>query len=298
MRRVSVLLVSLAALLPTAVSAQSHKPTVAVVRIDDLTHSNASDQLSTMIESALAGTGKFRLIERAQLGKLVGEQARAAGGIVTTNTPGKVGGFEGVDYLVYGTITSVSAKRSDDVGSTLMAGFLGQRGAHCTAVRATLALDIKITDTRSGEIKYATHIDDSQKSATSCNGDAGIDSAALMRSAADKVANGLTTSIYPIQIAMAAPDGSLVLNYGEGTVTQGAVMAVYSKGDPIRDPASGDIIGSTETKLGLIRVSEVAARMSKATPVTAFTTAPPVGAIVRLASAEDVKALDNGTRRK
>jgi len=81
-------------------------------------------------------------------------------------------------------------------------------------------------------------------------------------------------------------------------VTRGALMAVYSKGDPIRDPASGDIIGSTETKLGLIRVSDVAARMSKATPVTAFSMTPPVGSIVRLASAEDAKALDKAAGRK
>ncbi|HLY91570.1 MAG TPA: CsgG/HfaB family protein [Acetobacteraceae bacterium] len=138
------------------------------------------------------------------------EQARAAGGMVTTNTPSKVGGFEGIDNLVYGTITSVSAKRSGDVGSTLMAGLLGQRDAHCTAVKATLALDIKITDSRTGEIRYATHIDDSQKSVPNCSGNEKIDTAALMRSAADKVANGLTNCIYPIQIAMAAPDGSLV----------------------------------------------------------------------------------------
>ena len=298
MKIVMMAAAGLAALTPGLASAQTGKPTVAVVRIDDLTRSNQADTLSAMIESAIAGTGKFRMIERQQMGKLVGEQARAKGGMVTTNTPGRGGGFEGIDYLIYGTITSISAKKADNIGSTMLAGFMGNKGASCTNTSATLALDIKITDTDTGEIKYVTHIDETQKAASSCSGQSNIDSALLIRSAAAKVASGLVTSIYPIQVAAVQGDGQLMLNYGEGAVQPGAIMAVYSKGAVIRDPSTGEVIGSNESKLGLVRITEIVGRMSKAVPATAFASAIPVGAIVRPASTDDIRALAKPAKRK
>src|SRR5690242_19776819 len=114
---IRILLAALLVLAPTAAMAQAAKPPVAVVSIQDLTNSGRADTLSTMIETAIAQTGRFRLIERQQISQLLGEQVRAKGGVVTTNMPGKVGGIEGVDYLIYGTITSVSGKRKADVGT-------------------------------------------------------------------------------------------------------------------------------------------------------------------------------------
>ncbi|HEX8444120.1 MAG TPA: CsgG/HfaB family protein [Allosphingosinicella sp.] len=283
----------LAICLPGVAQAQTKKPIVAVIKIDDLAGTGQADTLSTMIETAVAGTNKFRLIERERLGKLVGEQTRAKGGMVTTRTPGKVGGFEGVDFLIYGTITSISAQQKHDFGGTLLMGLMSGRdkqGPSCSNMVATLSLDVKITDADSGEIRYITRLNETQKSISSCGGPGQIDATLLMRSAADKVASGLVTAIYPIQIAAVQGDGSLILNYGEGSLAPGAVMAVYTKGDIIRDPSSGEVIGNNETKLGLIRVSEVQPRMSKAVALSAFTNAPPVGAIVRAVSLEEGKA--------
>lgn len=296
--KLRMILAAAALLVPAAVMAQGKKPSVAVVKMDDLARSGQADTLSAMIETAIAGTGKFRLIERQQMGKLVGEQTRAKGGVVTTNTPGRIGGFEGTDYLIYGTITSVSARNANNVGGTMLAGFLGNKGTTCSNKVATLALDIKITDADSGEIKYVTRIDETQKSATACGSQANIDTALLMRSAADKVASGLVTAIYPIQVAAVQGDGSLVLNYGEGAVQPGAVMAVYAKGEPIRDPSSGELIGSTETKLGLVRVSEVTGRLSKAVLATKFASVPAVGSVVRPASTDEIRTLVKPGKQK
>ena len=302
MRIASLLGFCLVALLPGVSLAQSSRPAVAVVQIDDLTRSGQDRTLATMIETAVAGTNKFRLIERARLGQLVGEQARARGGVVTTNTPGRAGGFEGVDYLIYGTITSLSASKQQNIGASLVSSFLsGSRSSSmpdCSNTVASLAVDIKITDADSGEIKYVTRINESQKAAATCGGNAQVDSALLLRSAAEKVAAGLVTAIYPIQVAAVQADGSMVLNYGEGALALGAVMAVYSKGEDIRDPTSGEVIGNNETKLGLVRVSEVTARMSKAVPATTFASAPAVGSIVRAASLEEIQALNKPAPRR
>ena len=279
--------------------AQKAKPVVAIYKIDDPAQSGQAATFSAMIETAIESTSKFRVIEREHLGKLMNEQAGARSGLLTTNTPGRSGGFEGADFLIYGSITSLQAVARRDIGSSLVAGFLSgnRRAPQCANTYATLGVDIKITDASSGEVRYVTHIDDTQKSAASCNGSAQVDQASLLRSAAEKVATGLVTSIYPIQVAAVQADGEYVLNYGAGSITPGAVMAVYQRGAAIRDPATGEVLSTDETKLGLLRVTEVGPRVSKAVPGSGFAAAAPVGSVVTLASAPDVQALSHPPRR-
>lgn len=277
------------AVVPSIAQAQKAKPVVAVVRIDDLAHTGQAATLSSMIESAVAGSGRFRLMEREQMGKLVGEQTRARGGVVTTNSPGRAGGFEGVDYLIYGTITALGSKSGADAGSNLLHGFLGDKNAGCTATVATLALDIKITDAATSEIKYVSRINEQQKN-SACGGRAEIDGAALMRSAAQKIAIGLVTSIYPIQVAAVQGDGTIVLNYGEGAVSPGQVLSVVARGKEIRDPATGEVLGADETRLGYVRVVSVTGRVSRAVPLGALVTQIPVGAFVHNVSDAEARA--------
>jgi curli biogenesis system outer membrane secretion channel CsgG len=279
--------------------AQKAKPVVAIYQIDDVARSGQGETFSTMLETAIEGTNRFRVIERRQLDKLMTERAGARAGVFTTNTPGRTGGIEGADYLIYGSITSAQASARADIGANLIAGFLGGRAANpsCASKQVTLGVDIKITDAASGEVRYANHLDQSAKSATSCNGNAEIDTAGLLRSAADNVASGLVTAIYPIQIAAVTGDG-YVLNYGQGTILPGQVLAVYAKGEAIRDPSSGEILSNSETRLGYVRVESVEGRVSKAVAITPFAASPPVGSTVRPATPAEAQAVLTPAKRR
>ena len=111
-----------------AAPSQVHKPIVSVDNIEDLAHTGQAGVLRQMIETAVVNTGKFRVMERGTQGTgvLIGEQQRAKAGLVTSNTPGKIGGFEGVDYNVYGTITTAGASTSRDVGRSATMQAAGQ----------------------------------------------------------------------------------------------------------------------------------------------------------------------------
>lgn len=283
----------------TSAAAQGSRPVVGIYEMEDLTGNSQAQTFSTMIETAITGTNKFRVIERSGLNKLLREQGGARAGLTTTNKPGRVGGFEGVDYLVYGTITAISAKQKSNLGATFIGGLGGNgNGPSCSNTIASLEADIKITDANTGEVRYVTRISEIQQGATSCGTAGQIDTAALLRGAADKVASGLVMTIYPIQVAAVQPDGILVLNYGAGSVAPGSTMTVFAKGDAIVDPATGEVIASNETKLGLIEITDVQSRFSKARAVTAFTYAPPVGAIVRVSTADDRAEFKKGAKRK
>lgn len=288
------------ALLSPAAKAQD-KPIVGIYQLDDYTNTGHAEAFSAMIETAISASGKFRVMERSRLNKLVAEQGKAKGGVVTTNSPGKVGGFEGVDFLVYGSITGLSMQQKADIGTALIGGMLGGNSSsnNCKTGEVTLSADIKITDARTGEVRYVTRINEKQKAGTSCgNEDAQIDATGLLRSAADNVATGLVTAIYPIQVAAVQPDGVIVLNYGEGALKVGAYLTIFQSGDKILDPATGDVIGSNEFELGVVQITDVLARLSKAAPVGTFSVTPTVGAIARAASPEEIKRAKKAPKRR
>ena len=266
------------------------RPIVAIYQMEDLAGTGQGETLSTMIETAVAATSKFRVMERSRLGTLLSEQGKGATGLVTTNRPGEVGGFEGVDYLIYGSITGLSVQRKADIGAALLGGLLsnGVGTTNCETGEATLGLDIRITDAQTGEVRYVTSINQKQRAGTACGSStAQIDATGLLRSAADNVASGLVTAIYPIQVAAVQADGSVVLNYGQGSITEGAYMTIFQKGEAIIDPATGESIGSDEFPLGLVQITQVLPRMSRASPVGAFSTRPSVGDIARVATAAE-----------
>lgn len=287
--------------LPAAALAQQGKPIVAIYQMDDIARSGQADTFSRMLETAITTTNKFRVIERERLGKLVGEQARANSGLVTTNRPGRIGGFEGADFLIYGSITTVSVTRKNDAGAAFVANLFNgnntSRNTSCSNAVATVGIDIKITDADTGEVRYANRVDETQKSGASCSGDAQVDASLLLRAAAERIAGALVMTIYPMQLAAVQSDGTLVINYGQGSVMVGQTMGVFTKGESIKDPATGEVIGNDERLLGLIQVTDVQARFSKAAAVSPFASAPPTGSIVRLATANDLAQFKKAKRR-
>tara|TARA_A100001391_G_scaffold46046_2_gene27175 strand:- start:55637 stop:56539 length:903 start_codon:yes stop_codon:yes gene_type:complete len=290
------------ALLVAPVAAQAQgQPVVGIVELDDLTNTGQAETFSTMIETALISSGKFRVIERTRLARLLEEQGLANGGVVTTNTPGRTGGFEGVDYLIYGTITGISAVNRQDIGATVLGGLLGgarRNSQDCHNTKVRMEADIRITDTNTGEVRYASRISEEQQSAAVCGGGAQIDSNALMRAAADKIATGLTTAIYPIQIAAVQGGGTVILNFGEGAVQRGDYLMVYGESMEIPDPSGTGMIKIDGEQLGAIQVTDVQSAFSRAQMVTEFAVPPAVGTIARPVSEDVVKDLERAQRRR
>lgn len=256
--------------------------------------------MTTKVGEAIVATGRFVVPERQQLKALVGEQALAKGGVITTDTPGKIGGFEGADYVIYGTVGQISTRPVSDFGSSLLASLsTGGNSQNCSQILVTMPLSLRITDSSSAIVKYQSRIESYWRSGLVCNGQQpGIDTNALMTDAANKAASALVTAIYPMQVAAVQADGLIVLNYGEGTVKMDEMLVIYQSGEEIVDPTTGEVLGANETKLGLIKVTEVLPRISRAKPVTALASAIPTGAVVRSATAAEIKEFKSRKKDK
>lgn len=263
--------------------------------------SRLSMQIQDMLAQAIVATNKFSVIERTQLRYLSNEQLKARSGLVTTNSPGRIGGFEGADFLIYGTINQAITERkthtqtteNKNYGISVLGSFLsgGQQQSQpkqfsqsCVYDVFTLSINIKITDARTGEVRYSSPVDQDGITATNCPGVPTSTVADIQRRSSRALAFNLVTAIHPMQVASINSNGHFVVNYGEGSLALQELLAFYSKGAEILDPATGERIGNDEVLIGLAEVSEVNVKFSKAIPVYGFGTPASVGSIVRKAT--------------
>lgn len=285
---------------PAAAIGQAPTASVGIAQMEDMAQSGAADALASMIESAISATGRFRVVERERLAHLLNSPSPAGPrrGRTRAATPprGPV-----VDYIIQGSITALGVRARTNIGTSLLGGLLsglrGEQGdVHCSNQEATIAVDIRVLHAGTRDIRHVLRVNETQRLAATCGGQAEVDVPHLLRAAANRVAADLVTGIYPIQIAAVQADGTVVLNYGTGTVQPNAAYAVYLPGQPIRDPATGQMIGNQETRLGYVRIGEVTARMSRASPIGPL--APQVGAILRPAMPQEVQTFERGERQR
>lgn len=283
--------------------AQANKqPIVAVAKIDDNAGSGQAETLTQMMLTAIAATQKFRVMERGQAGVLLQEQQRAKSGLVTSRNGGKVGGFQGADYLIYGTITTLSVTKKSNIGATLGMGLLSggssSQPQNCYGGEVTLSLDIRITDGETGQIRYVKRIDEKKKAGTICGeGVPQVNATELFRSAADNVAAGLVTTVYPMKVANAQPDGTLMLNYGEGTLKVGDMVTIFRPGEAVIDPDTGRSLGSSEQRMGIAQITDVQSSFSKAKGVAGFDYPAQTLDIARLSTSDDLSAYPKGKNK-
>jgi hypothetical protein len=257
---------------------QPKKPVLAVVSIEGGDDAAELKSFREMVESAIIATNKFQNIERGRLNKLLDEQNKANSGLTKSRTAGQTGGFAGVDFLVYGSITNFS-RREETIP------FL-----NCKTQKVVLSVDIRLTEASTGVIRYSKRIDQQSKGTQQCEGLGGSssDGSEVLRLAADNIAAGLVQAIYPITVIAVQPDGTILVNYGDGTLAMGAQYVIYRKGQEVRDPSTGEVLGSSETKLGQGEVVAVAPKFSTIAALDYDPANVQIGDIVRVAT-EKVK---------
>ena len=233
------------------VVADSNKPIVAVGTFESSFNDYDTRNIQTAIETALLKTQKFSIFERGRLDQLLKEQGMAAAGLVGGS--GQIGGFEGVDYLIYGRVTQL--------------GLESQNLLIMSACEAKLGIDIRVVDVKTGEIRLSETLQqDDQVNTADSNSDPcrGITISAfdnLTASTARELAEKLTQSLFPVKLAKVS-DGEVYLNYGEGFLDNGEVLKVVSLGEGFEDPDTGEIIGAEEELRAVIKVTKLRPKFS------------------------------------
>lgn len=221
--------------------------------------------ISDMLTTALVKTGNYRVIERAELDKILDEQDLGNSGIVTPESAAKVGQVLGVELAVLGSVTEFGYKKSKTGGRIKGYGLAVQSQS------ATIALDCRFVNTSTGEILSAEsvrkeksskgikvdtrkiHFESQKKFDESLVGKATRDAVKRVIQLIDESA-----PLIPWQAKVVTErDGKVFINAGaQAGIRAGDRFVIYRKGEELIDPDTGLTLGSVDSKIGMIEVTD------------------------------------------
>ncbi|HYC60487.1 MAG TPA: CsgG/HfaB family protein [Thermoanaerobaculia bacterium] len=141
-------------------SALADKPSLGVAEFRNDTSAGwwsggVGRELAGMLTNELAGTGKFKMVEREKLDAVLEEQDLADSGRVSKKTGAKIGKLTGAQYLVVATLSAFEENVSGGGGGVSFRGVsLGGKKEE-----AYLAVDLRVIDTTTGEVEFTRSVE-------------------------------------------------------------------------------------------------------------------------------------------
>jgi curli biogenesis system outer membrane secretion channel CsgG len=204
----------------------------------------------------LVKSGKFIVVDRDKMDKLLEEQKLGQSGAIDPNTAARVGKILGLNAIVTGSISQFGVKSE---GKDFLISQSKQQIVECT-------VDIRVVDTETGQVLLA---DSGKGVSRKASGkflgmgnqskyDETLEGEAL-RAAIVKFVDNIVSQVNKKQwscLVAAVKNGSVYLNAGqEAGLEIGQKLDVFSQGAEIVDPSSGIVLGHEEQKIGQIKVA-------------------------------------------
>ena len=248
------------------------KKRVAVFIFDDKTdkswrwwnNKGVGEGIAEMLTTALVKTGNYRVIERRQLDQILKEQDLGASGIVTPQSAAEIGKVLGVELAIMGAVTEFGYKKSDTGGRIKGIG-LGLQSQS-----ATVGLDCRMVNTTTAEIITADNVRKEKSSKGirvstrkfSFKNRKSFDESLVGKAAREAVKDVIrlidrNAPNIPWQAKVVTVKGGKVfINAGSVSGIQtGDIFVIYQKGEELVDPDTGLSLGSMDTKIGVIKVT-------------------------------------------
>lgn len=246
--------------------------------------------IADLLVDKLVSGGRYSIIERKAIDKIVSEQNFSNSDRVDPNSAAKLGRILGVEAIVIGSITQFGRddKSTSVAGSALggLAGRYGLGGVGQHKSKAVVGISARLINTDTGEIlAVASGKGESDRSGAMLSGSGGTWSGAgggafdmtsknfgdtILGEAVNKAvvevagrlereSSRLPAHVLTISGLVADVSGdTLILNVGSRAgVKVGDQLAVTRSSREIKDPATGRVIRRVEDKVGEIRITEV-----------------------------------------
>ncbi len=252
------------------------------------TNQDVGRGISDLLVMKLVNDGKYSVIERAALEKVLGEQNFSNSNRADSSTAAKIGKVLGVDVIIIGSITQFGRddKKTTVGGGGFGLGKIGLGGVQSRNAKAVVAVTARMIDTSTGEIlAVAEGNGESARGGTSLvGGGAGSSGggggafdmsssnfgATILGEAVHKAVDSLGQQLddkaaamptHKVEISGLVADvsgNSLILNVGSKSgVKVGDVLQISRVVRTVKDPATGKVIKSITNKIGDAKVTEV-----------------------------------------
>lgn len=258
--------------------------------------------IEAIVIDSLSQTGRFRLVERTELGDVLAEQDLASSGRVAKPSGAKTGNVLGAEYLVQLVVTDYESKTSGTnkgVGGILTRKVPLLGGIKAGSSTGRVGLNIRLIDAETSEITFTKQIEAVIKETNLAFGGAGLIgdvglggfmSEYSKTPVGQAVIAGINQAVFELikQVGAKPPEGSIVkadaaqiyVNLGADSVAVGDRLQVLKKGEELIDPETGISLGGSTTVMGEIEVSQTQEKFSIARPVSLSAT-PDRGDIVK-----------------
>ncbi len=239
----------------------AEKLRVAVAPVEGNYSQAMKEKVRLELERQLVTSGKLEVLDRNKLKELTEEMKLSLEGVIDPATMQNLGKITGVSVFLFPRIVSAwaSSRRS----------LIPIVNEYEYVVRAGFELMLKLVKTETSQIIAADKVSGSFYSKKMA-GEGGIPSKgaalAAAQSRALKNAGGLILgALFPIKVAYYnKTTGIVTLNRGKDTLHKGQVLTVYSLGEKIIDPDTGEVIGNDEEPIGKIKIIETRSKLSRA----------------------------------
>jgi curli biogenesis system outer membrane secretion channel CsgG len=268
--------------------------------------------ISDMLVTRLVQDGKYSVIERNALDKILAEQNFSNSDRADSTTAAKIGRILGVDAIIIGSITQFGRDdQHTNIGGGGYGGFgskYGIGGIGTKKAKAVVGITARMINTTTGEIMVAvTGTGESTRSSTSLlgagggggsGGGAGLDMGSsnfantilgeATGKAVEDTATQLDASVDKVQaikiefsgLVADVSSGTLIINVGKKAgVRPGQKLLVSRQVRVIKDPSTGKVIKAVTDKIGEATVTEV--EDDSATATFSGAGAPKVGDVVK-----------------
>lgn len=232
----------------------------------------ARDHIDTALSENPTCSDLFSVIEREKLDLVLKEQGLSTSGALDQQTAAKVGQLLGVQYLLTGAIDKFAI-------NTTKGGFGGIGGSY---TKAEATINMRIIDTTTGERLVSVSADGDVKkgggvfkgASLSRDAEWGIASEAVEKAAlsvVEKFAGGDYVGKLTAGGLMGGTEGKVIkvegnrawINMGAMSgVEVGDTYEIYSVGEELVDPDTGQVLGVDETKTGTGEIVEIQERFS------------------------------------
>jgi len=243
--------------------------------------------ISDMLVDKLLKDGKYRLVERSALDKILAEQNFSNSDRADSNTAAKIGKVLGVDAIIIGSITQFGRddQHTNVGGGGYGLGRFGLGGVGTSKAKAVVGITARVINVSTGEILASVNgTGESTRSGTSLIGAGGgwtgggggldmgssnfantilgeathkavDDTGAKLSEVADKIpAREISIS----GLVADATGDTLIINVGKKAgVKVGDKLSVSRQMRVVKDPATGKVIKAVVDKVGEATVTEV-----------------------------------------
>ena len=224
------------------------------------------DGMADMLTTELVKSGKYVVIERQEISRIIEEQRMGQSGLITAESAAQVGKLLGVELVIIGALTEYGMTKGG-TGVRVKGIRVGVKSQ-----KATVGIDVRMINTSTGVILAAENV---RKESTSrglrlSTPQGGFDNRKDFDSSvvgkATRSCIDVIMEMIEKQMEKVPWEGKIILVQGstiyikpgsDGGVNVGDSFTIYAPGQVLKDPDTGLVLGTVESKIGTIQVSSM-----------------------------------------